>query len=109
MAWTKWGIMILGGLWALSTNTSVRSHYKTTSTPALPANTFALIQAVSIIGIIALHRSPFHILWLFPVSYVAGFFSLRSKIVAFLPWLYGYLLAYTIPSNWPDSGERSRR
>ena len=100
MTWIKWCILTLAALWAISTNITVRSHYKTSATPVLPANTFALGQALSVIGVLVLHRSPLHLLWLFPCSYIAGFFSLRSKAAAFLPWLYGYLLAYTIPSNW---------
>jgi hypothetical protein len=100
MTWIKWCVFALAALWALSTNLTVRSRYKTSATPILPANTFALGQALSVIGVLVLHRSPFHLLWLFPCSYLAGFFSLRSKVVAFLPWLYGYFLAYTIPSNW---------
>jgi hypothetical protein len=100
MTWIKWAALTLAALWALSTNLTVRNHYKTSSTPVLPANTFALGQVLSIVGVLALHLSPFHLLWLFPCTYLAGFFSLRSRIVAFLPWLYGYLLAYTIPSTW---------
>jgi hypothetical protein len=100
MTWVRWSVLTVAALWALSTNLTVRNHYKTSSMPVLPANTFALFQTLSVLGVLALHRSPFHLLWLFPLSYAAGFFSLRSKVFAFLPWLYGYLLAYTIPSNW---------
>jgi len=28
------------------------------------------------------------------------FKTLPSRILALLPWFYGYILAYTIPSNW---------
>jgi hypothetical protein len=96
----EWAILILAGVWALLTNITVRNHYKSSATPQIPANTFAMIQLLSVVGVLVLHRTPFHLLWLFPVSYIAGFFTLRSKILAFLPWLYGYILAYTIPSNW---------
>lgn len=100
MTWFKWSVFALAALWAFSTNLTVRNHYKTSSTPVLPANTFALVQALSVVGVLILHRTPLHLLWLFPFSYIAGFLSLRSRILAFLPWLCGYLLAYTIPRNW---------
>jgi len=96
----EWGILILAGLWALLTNITVRRHYKSSTTPQIPTNTFAMIQLLSVVGISVLHRSPFHLLWLFPLSYIAAFFTLRSRVLAFFPWLYGYILAYTIPSNW---------
>ena len=100
MKWVEWGVLILGGLWATSTNATVRNHYKTSNAPVLPANTFAMIQALSVIGVLVLHRSPFHLFWLFPLSYILGFLALRLKPLAFLAFLYGYMLAYTIPSNW---------
>ncbi len=100
MAWLKWVVLVGCALWALSTNLTVRKYYKTSSTPMLPANTFAFFRALSVVGVMVLHRSPFHLQWLFPISYLAGFFSLRSRVVAFFPWLWGYLLAYTIPKNW---------
>jgi len=100
MKWMEWGVLVLGALLALGTNATVRNHYKTTNAPVLPANTSAMIQTLSVIGVLALHRSPFHFLWLFPFSYILGFFALRLKPLAFLAWLYGYILAYTIPSNW---------
>ena len=100
MTWLRWAVLAIGILWALCTNLTVRNHYKTSSMPMLPANTSALFQTLSVICVIVLHRSPFHILWLFPLSYVAGFLALRSKVLALLPWLYGYALSYTIPSNW---------
>jgi IS66 C-terminal element/Transposase IS66 family len=89
IAWIKWGILILGALWAFSTNWTLRNHFRTSSRPALPVNTFALIQTISVVSVLVLHRSPFHLLWLFPLSYLAAFFTLRSRVLAFLPWLYG--------------------
>ena len=96
----EWVVLIAAFLWALTTNISVRNHYKVSSTPSISANTFALVQLLSVVGILVLHRSPFHLLWLFPVSYVAGFIAVRFKPLAFFSWLYGYVLAYTIPANW---------
>jgi hypothetical protein len=100
MAWINWGILILGALWAFFTNWTLRNYYKMNIAPAVPVNTFALIQTLSVVGVVVLHRSPFHLLWLFPLSYLAGFFTIRSRILAFLPWLYGYIVACTIRSNW---------
>jgi hypothetical protein len=74
MKWIAWCVLTLAALWALSTNLTVRSHYKTSSTPVLPANTFAFCQMLSVVGVLVFHRSPFHLLWLFPCSYLAGFF-----------------------------------
>jgi hypothetical protein len=105
--WLEWVVLAAAGLWALLTNIAVRNHYKGSTTPQIPANTFAMIQLLSVVGVLGLHRSPFHLLWLFPVSYIAGFFTLRSRILAFLPWVYGYILAYTIPSNWFVSEPKS--
>lgn len=96
----EWVVLLPAALWALLTNITVRNHYKESSTPTIPANTFALVQLLSVVGVLLLHRSPFHLLWLFPLSYLAGFIALRFKPLAFLSWLYGYLLAYSIPANW---------
>lgn len=100
MAWINWCVVIAAALWAFSTNVAVRRHYKTSATPVLPAKTCALVQALSVVVVVVFHRSPLHLLWLFRFSYLAGFFSQRSKTLAFLPWLWGYLLACTIPANW---------
>ncbi len=100
MKWLELGLSVIAGLWALSTNLNVREHYRSSAAALIPANTIAFVQTFSVLGVLTLHRSPLHFLWLFPVSYIAGFFTLRSKILAFFPWLYGYLLAYTIPKNW---------
>jgi hypothetical protein len=100
MVWIKWTVLILGTLWAIGTNMTLRDHYKRSQTPMITVNTFALIQTLSVVVIIAFHRSPLHLLWLFPLSYLAGFFTLRSKVLVFLPWLYGYLMLFTLPSTW---------
>jgi hypothetical protein len=98
----EWVVLIPSALWALTTNILVRNHYKTSKTPILGANMLAMLQTFSVISVLALHKSPFHLLWLFPLSHIAGliFNPFNSKIFAFLPRLYGYLIAYTIPSNW---------
>jgi hypothetical protein len=95
----EWMVFILGCLWSLMTNITVRQHYKGSNTPALPANTFAMIQIVSVILNIVFRFSPLHLFWLFLISYIAGFFALRIRIIGRLAWSYGYLIAYTISSN----------
>lgn len=100
MTWPEWTVLALAGLMAISANLTVRQHYKTSDAPMIPANTFAMVQTLSVIGVLALHKSPLHLLWLFPLSYLVGFLALRFKPLAFLPWLCGYLLSYTIPANW---------
>jgi Ca2+/Na+ antiporter len=101
-AWNvfEWIVFALALLWGIMTNISARQHYKTSSQPALPANAFAMTQTASIVVIVVFHYSPLHLLWLFLLSYIMGFVALRVRIFGRLAWLYGYLLAYTIPSNW---------
>ncbi len=45
----EWGILILAGLWALLTNITVRRHYKSSTTPQIPTNTFAMMQLLSVL------------------------------------------------------------
>jgi ABC-type xylose transport system permease subunit len=101
-AWNvlEWIVFVLALLWGIMTNISVRQHYKTSSQPALPANAFAMTQTASIVVIVVFHYSPLHLLWLFLLSYVMGFVALRVRVFGRLAWFYGYLIAYTIPSNW---------
>ncbi len=100
MKWVEWGILILAALWTLMTNLSVRERYKISSQPTIPANGFAMFQTVSVVGVSVLHYSPLHLFWLIPLAYVFGFVALRFKPFQILAWLYGYVLSYTIPSNW---------
>jgi hypothetical protein len=102
MTWLEWIVLILASSWALTTNLVVRNHYKKNSTPALGANMDAMLLTFSVVGVLILHKSPLHLFWLFPLSYIAGFIfnPYKSKVFAFLPWLYGYILSYTIPANW---------
>src|SRR5215471_16088213 len=95
-----WAVLALAASWAICTNIALRQHYKDSDQPALPANATALTQLTSVIVVAAVGCSPFHLLWLLPMSYLTGFVALRSRIVARLAWLYGYVVAYTIPSNW---------
>ncbi len=102
MTWLKWIVLALGAGQALMTNLVVRNRYKTTNMPNLGANMLAMLQTFSVVGVLVLHKSPLHLLWLIPFSYIVGLVlnPYKSKVFAFLPWLYGYLIAYTIPSNW---------
>ena len=97
VAWTVFALTVI---WAICTNIALRQHYKDSDQPALPANATALTQLTSVVVVAAGGCSPFHLLWLLPMSYLTGFVALRSRIVARLAWLYGYVVAYTIPSNW---------
>jgi len=98
--WLELGLSAIAALWTLSTNLSVRQHYKSSAVPMIPANTVAFVQTLSLLSVLFFHISALHLVWLFPLSYVAAFFALRSKVLGFLPWAYGCLLAYTIPKNW---------
>jgi hypothetical protein len=95
-----WTVFALSVIWAICTNIALRQHYKDSDQPALPANAIALTQLTSVVVVVAVGCSPFHLLWLLPMSYLTGFVALRSRIIARLAWLYGYVVAYTIPSNW---------
>jgi hypothetical protein len=69
----------------------------------IASNVTALTQLTGVVAVAVAGYSPFHLLWLFPVSYFTGFFALRSRIGSRLAWLYGYVVAYTIPSKWVSS------
>jgi hypothetical protein len=107
MTWNifEWIIFFVGAMFALGTNHTVRKHYKTDQTPAIPANTFALIQTVSVIFILISKYSPFNLIWIFLLSYILGFLALKVSVLQWIAWLYGYLLALTIPSNWSNPKE----
>lgn len=100
MKWIELVLSVLAIVWAISTNLSVRGYYKTNAAPMISANTIAFVQTVSVLSVLLFQVSSLHLLWLFPISYALGFFTLRSRILAFLPWVYGYALSYTIPKNW---------
>jgi hypothetical protein len=99
-ALVQWAVFALAAIWAIFTNIALRQHYKNSDRPALPANATAMTQAVSVVTVTALGCSLFHLLWLLPISYFTGFLALRVRIVGRLAWVYGYLIANTIPSNW---------
>jgi len=95
-----WAVFALSVIWAICTNIALRQHYKDSDQPTLPANATAMTQLIGVVVVAAVGCSPFHLLWVLPVSYLTGFFALRSRIVGRAAWLYGYVVAYTIPSNW---------
>jgi hypothetical protein len=96
----QWAVFALAASWAICTNFALRQHYKHSDQPTLPANATALTQLAGVVAVTVAGCSPFHVLWLLPMSYFTGFLALRSRIVGRLAWLYGYVIAYTIPSNW---------
>jgi hypothetical protein len=98
-----WAVFALALSWTICTNIALRQHYKHSNQPELPANAIALTQLTGIVAVAGAGYSPFHLLWLFPLSYFTGFFTLRSRIGCRLAWLYGYVVAYTIPSKWVSS------
>ena len=96
----EWAVFALSSIWIISTNIALRQHYRNSDQPALPANATAMTQAMSIIVVAAFGYTPLHLIWLLPISYLTGFLALRSRIFGRLAWLYGYAIAYTVPSNW---------
>jgi len=99
----QWVVFAVAASCAICTTIALRQHYKHSKQPELPANAIALTQLTSVVAVAAAGYSPFHLLWLLPVSYFAGFFTLRSRVFCRLAWLYGYVVTYTIPSNWISS------
>jgi hypothetical protein len=99
-ALVEWTVFALALSWALCTNVALRQHYKNSDRPALPENATAMAQLTSIVVVAAAGYSPLHLLWLLPISYLTGFVALEIRIVGRVAWLYGYVIAYTIPSNW---------
>jgi hypothetical protein len=98
-----WAVFALALSVTICTNIALRQHYKHSNQPELPANATAVTQLTGVVAVAVAGYSPFHPLWLFPVSYFTGFFALRSRIFCRLAWLYGYVIAYTIPSKWVSS------
>jgi hypothetical protein len=96
----EWAVFVLALIWAIFTNIALRQHYKNSDAPTLPANATAMTQLTSVVVVAAAGYSPFHLLWLLPISYITGFLALRSRAFGRLAWLYGYAIAYTVPSNW---------
>lgn len=100
MRWINVTVLTAAAFVTVSTNVHVRNYYKRSTKPLIPANSFALAQALLLGTVLTFRYSPLHLIWLFPLTYLTGFVALRSRLVAFVAWMYGYLLAYTIPENW---------
>jgi hypothetical protein len=94
--WVVFGICLI---WTIFTNFALRQHYKNSNDPVLPANATAMTQLASVAVVAVAGYSPFHLIWLLAISYLTGFFALRFRLIGRLAWLYGYLIAYTVPSN----------
>lgn len=101
-SWTvlEWIVFALCAIWTISTNIALRQHYKSSDQPTLPANSTAMTQMFGVVVIAAAGYSPFHLLWILSIAYLTGFIALRSKFFGRIVWLYGYAIAYTVPSNW---------
>jgi hypothetical protein len=101
-SWTvlEWVVFAIGLIQTIFTNIALRQHYKTSDRPPLPANAIAMSQSLSVAVVAAAGYSPFHLVWLLAISYLTGFFALRSRFIGRIAWLYGYVIAYTVPSNW---------
>jgi hypothetical protein len=100
MVYAEWTIFAFAVIWTICTNIALRAHYASSDQPSLPANATAMAQLASVVIVTIYGYSPLHLIWLLPVSYLAGFFALRVRIVGRVAWLYGYLIAYTVPANW---------
>jgi hypothetical protein len=65
-----------------------------------------LLQAISLVLIPALSLSPFHLLWMFPTSYLLGFLSIFFPLNLFL-WplasLYGSFWYIGLPRGEPET------
>src|SRR5271165_3247012 len=77
----EWVVFALAVMWASCTNIALRQQYKNSDRPALPENATAMAQMTSVVVVAAVGYSPLHLLWLLPISYLTGYFALRSRIV----------------------------
>jgi hypothetical protein len=93
-------VFAIGLLWAMGSNIPLRRHYGMSNKPVVVASAIAMTQMVSVIATVIFLYSPFHLVWLFLASYVAGFLSLRIKMLGRIAWFYGYMVYCTIPANW---------
>lgn len=100
MVFVEWTVFALAAIWTICTNIALRAHYANSDRPALPANATAMAQLASVVIVTIYGYSPLQLLWLLPISYLTGFFALRVRILGRVAWLYGYLIAYTVPANW---------
>ena len=101
-SWTalEWIVFALCAVWTISTNIALRQHYKNSDQPALPANSTAMTKMIGVFVIVIIWYSPFHLFWVLPIAYLTGFIALRSRFFGRIVWFYGYVIAYTVPSNW---------
>ncbi len=101
-SWTllEWVVFALCAVWTISTNIALRQHYKNSDQPMLPANSTAMTQMIGVVVIAVAGYSPFHLLWILSIAYLTGFIALRFRLFGRIVWLYGYAIAYTVPSNW---------
>jgi len=81
MVFVEWVVFALAAIWTIGTNIALRAHYANSDRPELPANATAMAQLASVIIVAAAGYSPLHLLWLLPISYLTGYFALRSRIV----------------------------
>ena len=75
MVFVEWTVFALAAVWTICTNIALRAHYANSDQPALPANATAMAQLVSVVIVATAGYSPLHLLWLLPISYLAGFFA----------------------------------
>jgi len=80
-------------LFAISWGVLLRSKAKTEQATERIFEVFGLLMVVSLILIPALSLSPFHLLWMFPVSFLPGLLSLifPFRLLWPLASLYGFL------------------
>jgi len=87
-------IYISGVLFAILWGVLMRHKAKTEQATEKIFEVFGLLMAISLILVPILSLSPFHLLWMFPASFLLGFFSLLPPLNLLL-WplasLYGSL------------------
>ena len=92
----EWALFTIAGVWALLKNLALREHYRHYNFPDLRANSEALIQLTSFAAIGAEGYSPYHLIWLFALSFLSAFLALRITFCTWIAWLYGFMIASTV-------------
>lgn len=86
-------IYVFGVLLAISWGLLMRHKVKTEGVAEKIFETFGLLMVVSLILIPTLSLSPFHLLWMFPASFLLGLISIIPPLRLLWPLasLYGFL------------------
>jgi len=72
-----WIVLAVAAFFLISFGAGIRSGVRQGRPPTKQTVNITMLWALSIAGVFALRESPLHLLWLFPISFAAGFLSLE--------------------------------